>query len=232
MQFDGAYGHMSFICSKIDDVSITEAMKCIKEKDPRHPAHARDQALQNVQKAIKNLTAILGTADMDHKNLLDQIRDCDISHHRITQAIIQAHTEDEVLLRTPSPKKKRKARESAETPQKRVQLAAIDSDSDTCQQDSDDDEEGDSVEEPSFNQEILTREDARRRAEEIRAGKKALEKLKKASNTRKKDIRNSLKDAKAEEKMLESQIKSDCVQYRNEYSMGQIQKHFADGVKE
>lgn len=231
MQFDGAYGHMSFICSKIDDVSITEAMKSIKKDNPRHPAHARYQELRHAQEAINNLTAVLGTADVNHKTLLDQIKDCDLSYRRITQAIFQADKEDEVLLRTPSPVKKRRAPESAETPRKRVQLAVVDSDSDTCQQDSDDDD-GDSVEEPAFDQVILTREDARRQAEEMRAGKKELEKEKKASNGRRRDIRNSLKDAKAEKRMLESQLKSDCVQYRNEYSIAHIQKHFADGVKE
>lgn len=66
----------------------------------------------------------------------------------------------------------------------------------------------------------------------MRAEKKALEKQKKASNTRKKDIRNSLKDAKAEKRMLESQLKSDCVQFRNAYSVGHIQNQFADGVRE
>lgn len=231
MQFDGAYGHMSFICSKIDDVSTTEAMKSIKKDDPRHPAHARYQDLQHAQEAIKTQTAILGAADMDHKNLLDQIKDCDTSLRRITQAIFQADKEDEVLLRTPSPVKKRRAREAAETPRKRVQLAVVDSDSETCDQDSDDDD-GDSVEEPAFDQVILTREDARRRAEEIRAGRKELEKQKKASNARKRDTRNSLKDAKAERRMLESQLKSDCVQYRNEYSVYHIQNQFADGVRE
>ncbi|KAK0753134.1 Dynamin family-domain-containing protein [Schizothecium vesticola] len=177
MQFDGAYGNMSFICSKTDDVSITEAMKSIKRDNPRHPAHDRYQALQNVQQAIKHLNASLGTADMDRKILLDQIKDCDISNHPV-----------------------------------------IDSDSDTFNQDSDFDDDGDSVEEPGFDQEILTRQDARRRAEEMRAEKKVLEGPKKASNARRKDIRNSLKDTKAEKRMLESQLKSDCVQYRNESS--------------
>jgi len=232
MQFDGAYGNMSFICSKTDDVSITEAMKSINRDNPRHPAHDRYQALQNVQQAIKHLTASRGTADMEHKILLDQIKDCDISNRRITDAIFHADKEDEVLLRTPSPVKKRKAGELTKTPQKRAQPAVIDSDSDTFNRDSDFDDDGDSVEEPGFDQEILTRQDARRRAEEMRAEKKVLEGQKKASNARRKNIRDTLKEAKAKKRMLESQLKSDCVQYRNEYSVGHIQKQFAEGVRE
>jgi hypothetical protein len=128
--------------------------------------------------------------------------------------------------------KKRKGGELAKNPRKRAQPAVIDSDSDTCNQDSDSDGDVVSVEEPGFDEEILTRQDARRRVEEMRAQKRVLEGHKKASNARKKETRNSLKDAKAEKRMLESQLKSDCVQYRNEYSVGHIQKQFAAGVEE
>lgn len=187
---------MSFICSKIDDVSITEAMKSIKKDNPRHPTHARYQQLQHAQETINNLTAVLGTADMDHKNLLDQIKDCDISHRRITQAIFHADKEDQVLLGTPSPVKKRRARESAETQRKRVQLAVVDSDSDTCEQHSDGDD-GDSVEEPYFDQEILTREDARRRDE---GGKESTRETKKGIEHSKKGHQKFAQGCKGREK--------------------------------
>ncbi|KAK1827808.1 hypothetical protein QBC39DRAFT_393544 [Podospora conica] len=233
MQLDGAYGNMSFICSKIDDITITEAMKSIKKDDPRHSAHSRYQALQNVQESIKSLAASSRTAEMNHRNLLDRLKDLELSKNRITDALLEADDMGEVFLLTPSPVKKRKARESAETPRKRTQPPAI-SDSDTCNEDSESDNDGDSVGEPEVDveSETLTRQEARRRAEEIKEEKKALDGQKKESNSLRKVIKSSLKEAKAEKKRLEAHLKSDCIQFRNEYSVDSIRRQFAEGVRE
>ncbi|SPQ22881.1 33a1c8c7-d86f-4eb1-815a-97caacca19ac [Thermothielavioides terrestris] len=53
LQFDGAYSRVTVVCSKADDLSVTEALKLIPEGERAHQLHAREQLLQTEREKLQ-----------------------------------------------------------------------------------------------------------------------------------------------------------------------------------
>ncbi|KAK0732828.1 hypothetical protein B0T21DRAFT_402870 [Apiosordaria backusii] len=226
LQFDGTYSAVTVICSKADDIVVTEILKTLPE----------DELASKLHEKIQLLESELTKTQQEHEPLVNQLADI---QHRINQheeeafllkPAIQNHDgdADEIVVTSPQKSRKRSNRAAAKHSRKRVrQLAQEDSDNS--------DSNADDSTSPSENEaekEHIPLDTAMKRLEELESELERLRTARQSVKTLMKPGVKKLKDLRREIKNLTAQRKSECIKYRNEYSRPEIQRQFAEGIRE
>lgn len=236
LKFDGTYSAVSFICSKTDDISLTEATDSLNLGDKMADL---DQKVADIDSCHLNATKELRVAR-------DSVRDYEDSMEQIeAEEEVWEDLEDRLAkgrsVFAPSEKlsanRKRKSSVSSETARKRRRRTV----------DSDDEGDGDSdvgeeqhdesnAETQSHNgnaaKQPLTEDEITAKLDELKTMYKEARREKKALESRAADIRKSLRalDDEADEiKTLKTAI---AIEGRNNYSRTAIRHDFAAGIKE
>jgi chromosome segregation ATPase len=215
---------ITFICSKTDDISVTEALKAVAENHPAHKLHAETGVLEEerdkLQETISQLKKRMTELD-------DEIDQCLTEITELKSAIAGPDDEDEILV-SPGRSFKRATRGAAVEARKR-QRQQLESDSEDT--DSTLDVES-SASEAEAEKERISRESAAQRLSGAEARLAALrtesKDLKKMCQPQQKNLR----EVKHEFKSHKSETKHACIKYRNDSVRPAIQSQFAQGIRE
>ena len=225
LQFDGAYSSITVICSKADDISVTEALKVLPEEAEARQLSAHAELLEA---DFNERTKEVDTMKEQNIQLMEETSQYATRFERLSSAIHRARGEDELILFSPGNSRKRPFREAASRPHKRPQPphGTDFEDADTIQ------EEEPVTPEAEPREEYISMETARWRLEEAEAQRVALRAASEGLRRRILSRENDLKELKAEIKSVKEHAKHACIKYRNDYARPTIQGQFAEGIRE
>ncbi|KAK3954249.1 hypothetical protein QBC32DRAFT_384967 [Pseudoneurospora amorphoporcata] len=243
LKYDGSYSAVTFICSKTDDISVTEAVESLNLED-RVSQH--ESQIRIKEDEIKKLKEKLGDLK-DQEAACDEIRDHLDEEMEKWDALLDKLEKGEQVYDPSQDQqtKKRKRHGGARGSRKRRNNDPIDSasgsdsgsgsgseetDSDADVSNSSDKENSD----PKAGEERkpLTKEEIDDKISSLRNERKKTRAGITDLKEQQKETRTVIKEIESEKKNLESEVKAVCIQGRNEYSRTAIKKDFAMGIKE
>lgn len=247
MKFDGMVSNLTFVCSKTDDISITEAAGSLGlEHRIQEASDKKDQLLKERDDRIRDVA--------DYQTEVETLQDSqsDLDERIELWEGLKEDLEDGKQVLAPHEKKKkkkssrrtnkRKRKSAPSKPRKRVSRAG-DSDDDHFIVDDDDitDPESESDQALGSDQdeddidgfgESLTAEQVQAKLEEFKIAKKQAREDVKSTRFKMTETRKQVRQIKEGIAALESEMSAVCIAGRNEYSKGHIQEDYAAGIKE
>ncbi|CAO1602122.1 hypothetical protein XANCAGTX0491_005753 [Xanthoria calcicola] len=237
LKMDGGFSAVTFICSKTDDISISEAQDSLGLDDKMIPSWNELDRLSAKQKDLKKQLEELNNTKADYEEVAN-----DVDEQIEVWEILETSVTDGKVTYPPkaTSTRKRKA-ESRDRPskQKRRKIVIDDEDDDDFIDDGSEiddedteDEDGD-VSDPGIeDQQPLTEQQVKIKLDELKMTKKNARTQKREIAEKVQDIRKALGEIKATESKIDSEMSALCISGRNQYSKGAIQQDFAAGIKE
>ena len=231
LQLDGTYSNITFVCSKTDDISVTEALK-VMPKEER--AYKISEQRHRLESELKKLEKKPGTMNKRISEFTKAIDAHDKEIDRMEKALRSAKGQDSVLFAmsqpTPSKPRKRKSRAKPKKSRKRgKRRAGPDSDDNLDDTGTDEDEDEPDV---SMVKQRISVDELTERLERFKEEKATFREERETLKKETKPLAKQLKDTEEELKYLKSELTSACVQWRNNYSRPAIQTQFAEGLRE
>ncbi|KAJ4348698.1 uncharacterized protein N0V89_010076 [Didymosphaeria variabile] len=230
LKYDGSYSAVTFICSKTDDISITEAVDSLGLDEEvmglETQAQAHKQEVKGIEEKITELKDLAEVYKAAFNEADEEIE---------TWEDLKDRVETETLFPPKSiTKPKRKMSESGKGSRKRRQ---VEEESDIDYVESGGDDSSESENEPDTDgievpQEPLTLEDVEQRLADLKNTKKNARNEKKVVEDQIQDLRPTIRATKSKIADVKAQILAICIEGRNKYSKGAIQQDFAAGIKE
>lgn len=238
---DGAFSTVSFICSKSDDISVSEAMLSLNLDDELAKETEELEELEKERSKKKRMLKDLQETKKVYMNAQEEIDELLTTYEELKD---QLEAGDEVYA--PKEKKKvdeensKKRKREEDSKGKKAKKARHSSDSEGSDfvvsddeldelSDNGSDKENAEVEE---NRTPLTLENIDSKIEEFRATKKSGREEKQKITKQILEVRAEVSDLGERIKKLENKIASYCILARNKYSTGAIQNDFASGLEE
>ncbi|TVY91113.1 Nuclear GTPase SLIP-GC [Lachnellula willkommii] len=234
LKYDGIYSRVTFICSKTDDISITEAADSLGLEDEMAADWERmdaiDKSLATLKQNIKDLgdsRAVYGAVINDADDAIEVWEE-------------QAEGGETVWAPIDASKKRKRSTEPKESRKKSKTSKASDSGDDDDFIDDDDGEseaaeESDSPEDEdatSKKGDPLTLGAIEARIDEFKETKKKARRERAEIDAKVKDLKKQLADLDTTRSEIETVMSALCIDGRNKYSKGAIQTDFAAGIKE
>ncbi|MCJ1284331.1 hypothetical protein MMC26_003662 [Xylographa opegraphella] len=230
LKMDGGFSSVTFICSKTDDISLTEASDSLGLDEVNGPAWEEMDGYAKKQKELKKELEVLGQTKTVYGETV-----ADVDEQLELWEELEAKIKDGNTVYPPNHDKKRK-KSAAESPRKKAKLSRDDDDDDFIDDEEEVVEEDDDVEEEdettSSTNPPLTEEQITSKISELRTTKKEGRRQRTELDQKMKAIRTEIAAAKVAEERIESQISKVCIEGRNAYSKSAIQLDFAAGMKE
>lgn len=237
LKMDGGFSAVTFICSKTDDISISEAQDSLGLDEKMIPSweeldrlSAEQKALEKRLKELKETKAVYEDVanDVDEQievweTLQESVNDGKVAY--APKAKFAGQKRKATNIERPSKKKKRKIASDDEDDGDFI-------DKDTDDSDDSQDAEGESSNDDSQDQESLTEDQVVTRLQELKTTKKDARVQKREITEKIQDIREELKKVGEAEFKINSEMSALCISGRNQYSKGAIQQDFAAGIKE
>jgi hypothetical protein len=228
LKYDGTYSNVTFICSKTDDISITEASDSLglDEQISRFDDQKRDieKQVESLQDSIKNFR--------ESKEVYKGIYD-DAEDELEIWETLREDADDGKTVYAPKPKSEKRKRSSSATKQrKRHQRSGSDSDFGSGSDRSDTDASDGSGSEKEDHGAPLTGDQIRSKIEEIKSTKKNARRERLGLEEKVKSSRKEIDALKKKEATIIAEMSAICIAGRNQYSKGAIQQDFAAGIKE
>ncbi|PVH88572.1 hypothetical protein DL98DRAFT_580964 [Cadophora sp. DSE1049] len=242
LKFDGTYSRITFICSKTDDISITEASDSLGLEDQMaedwDKLDAIEKELRQHRQNVKDLKESKGV----FTELINDAEEAMDVWDKLKEQL-----EDGETVYDPSKKRKR----STEPKQSRKKgkkakksRSSDDEDEDDFIVDDEDesekeDEEDDADSQAESDSESVSNKNNPLTAEEIDAKIAQLKEDKKRARRERVETDDKIKAVNQEIKALDKTrekidiaMSAICIAGRNDYSKGAIQRDFADGIRE
>ena len=222
-------GSVTFICSKTDDISLSEAQDSLGIEDELGSAWAE---VDKLGKDIKVLNKQLDEAK-ESKTVYTEIMN-DADDELEVWDRLKEELENGKAVYAPSEKstRKRKAVENRRPRKRRCRDASSDSESYDDADSEDDEDEGSQAGSSESEQQALSEDQVAAKISEIRSNKKNARQQKNELDSKIEDLKREIKAARESEQKIEAGIAARCIAGRNNYSKGAIQNDFAAGVKE
>ncbi|KAK3687321.1 hypothetical protein B0T22DRAFT_497814 [Podospora appendiculata] len=227
LKYDGTYSAVTFICSKTDDISVTEAAESLDIEDQVGESWTKIRGFENDIQKLKSRQA----------DLRDEKEACDELAEGIDQAfdewedLMNKLSEGEIVYApsdTPSKKRKRTSKPSG----CRKNRVSIDSDDSDFLDSGDDASNKENSQPADENRQPLTEDEIERKLATLKAEKKELRDNKKEVTRQIIEARIEIKQIIAKKDTLLAEVKAICIKGRNEYSRRAIKHDFAMGIKE
>lgn len=227
LKYDGGFSSVTFICSKTDDISITEAIDSLGlEEDVAEFEKQRDHCNDQMKQIQNNI------ADLSESREIYKLTVSSASEDIELWEALQEQLDDGKPVFAPSPRAhKRKKAYSSKQPQKKKQV--FDDDTDDDFQDSDDDEP-ESDDEVTFQAERtrLSETDIKEKLKELRQTWKSARHEGLQIKCSIDDLKTQIRELEAKKEEIKAIMSRICIAGRNQYSKSAIQQDFAAGVKE
>jgi len=225
---DGGFSSISFICSKADDISVSEAVLSLNLDDELEPQTEKIEELDEERKEKKEKLKDLQDTKSDMQDASDELDELLTACEDLKDKAEEGETVYAPKMK-PKVDKNSKKRKRGGSPAKKSKKARRSSDDD----ESDNDEEEEEEEEEDVDKgDPITLEMIEEKIDELKATKKEGRKAKQ-------DIVKQITKMKAEIaefneaiKKLEDEVACRCIAERNKYSTGAIQQDFAAGLRE
>lgn len=226
LKYDGTYSAVTFICSKTDDISKTEATEGLKLgsrmtdlDDKLHDIAQRLRSAKKRQREIRDKKA-------DHQAVIDLVEDQLEQWEDLIEKV-----EDGKDVFAPKVKTKKRKRASKSPSKSRKRRSRIDSEDDGTDA-SDDGSDTEEIQMETGDNQPLTAEEMHDKVDELKKLKKEARRENSKLTEELKDIRKEISSLEDQEGGLESEQDIMCINGRNEYSRGAIRQDFAAGIKE
>ena len=234
LKYDGTYDNVTFICSKTDDISTTEACRAFGLDETMAETHSKiGQIGEQIQNAKRDLNRCK-KAQQNFTLKFEGIED-DIDSWETRQADFE---DGKVVYTDPVKDKKRKWRlgSSKSSPSVSKKLKADESSSFELN----DEENNKCLErEPSSSEgeghelgSPLEKTQIEDKLRELKEMKKEARKQRQEINKQMAQARQKVKELEGEKFKYESKLRAACIAERNHHSRGAIQLDFAAGIKE
>ncbi|KAK3319346.1 hypothetical protein B0H66DRAFT_591910 [Apodospora peruviana] len=228
LKYDGTYSAVTFICSKTDDIPVTEAAESRDMEDQIADSWDKINSLQEENRSLKSKLTDLSEEKADYDESIEAIELALDQWENLNIKLSEGKTvyppSDKKRKRTSTPKGSRKKSKSFDS----------DDDDDDDFQDvesiSDDSDKENS--QPNENRQPLTQEDIEQILASLKEEKKMPRQNKKLVEQKMTGNRKEMKANNAEKAALHGQVKAVCIKGRNEYSRQAIKHDFAMGIKE
>ncbi|KAI4206429.1 MAG: hypothetical protein LQ348_000989 [Seirophora lacunosa] len=227
LKMDGGVGSVTFICSKTDDISITEAQESLSLEEELSPLHERSEQLRLNRKALNTELQTLNELKANHNEVANSLDD----EMEVWQALsldVQAGPKTSTSECEPTRKRKVTGLDQAQKRQRISGSTHLGNEDlrtrsmkkeNVC-------EDHSVVSPPSTLEEINTT------IAEIMAKKKEARHEITGINERVKELRKKLDAAANELQDTEAEVTSKCISGRNAVVKGNIQADYALGIKQ
>lgn len=238
LKFDGTYSAVTFICSKTDDISLTEATDSLKlgarmaELDDQGGDIASRRA--NLTRELKDIKSTI----KDFEQSMQQIEDDEEIWEGLEQKLATGRTVYAPSKRTSTLGSKRKSSSSSSPPPARKRRRrTIDSDEEQDENSETDENEGETEvelqdETISSEKQPLTEDEIESKLVELKAMYKDARREKSSLGGRVTELRKMLNVLDDEEDDLFTQKTAIAIDGRNTYSRTAIAQDFAAGIRE
>ncbi|KAI5922509.1 Dynamin family-domain-containing protein [Camillea tinctor] len=230
LKYDGTYSAVSFICSKTDDISITEAADSLGIEEEISESWDRSESLDRKKKLLQGKIAKLKE---EKAALGDKLDEYEAEYDVWDELQTQLSNGKTVYAPTDTPKKRKRPVKPSRS---RKSRKSLDSDNDDDVDDDDDLSDFDVSDkensQPEENRKALTEEEVDEKLASIKAGRKQVRGERRNIDIQISDIRRELTTVVAERDETLAKVKAICIKGRNNYSRGAIKQDFAMGIKE
>ncbi|KAL9016269.1 MAG: hypothetical protein Q9185_006391 [Variospora sp. 1 TL-2023] len=219
MSMDGSVGSLTFICSKTDDIDVTEAQESIDMHDRLLPLAKRNKELLSLSKSLDKELKRLKGADVVHNEAVEDLDDQIETWQELKddaasgKEVFAPETEYSQIYETAE----------QDQPRKR-QCLILEGDATTKEEDED---KNDSITSRPLKLHEITAKIA-----ELRGKKKEVRMSKIETDTQVKGIRKKQDGIKAALKNVKTDTISACIIGRNDYAKATIRQDYAAGLKE
>ncbi|KAI0020202.1 Dynamin family-domain-containing protein [Xylariomycetidae sp. FL0641] len=224
LKYDGTYSAVSFICSKTDEISVTEALESLGLDEETHESYAKVEEFREGQRYLKS--KVLDTKEK-LAALNQQLEECDTSREDFEMLLDKV--EDGQTVYAPSNKSKKRKRTGKPSESRKNRVSSDFSDTDEV---SDSDVSDKENSQPDENRIPLTAKEIELKLEFLKAERKRIREELRPLKHRIAEMRGEIRNAKSEEESILAEIKSKCIQGRNTYSRDAIKNDFANGIRE
>ncbi|KAK9781876.1 putative Dynamin N-terminal domain-containing protein [Seiridium cardinale] len=231
LKYDDKYSHVTFICSKTDDILIAEAVKSLGLEDKIAECQSNIDRTKSelVVKKLAIAETVERTQELQAK--AGEIQE-KIDHW---QELADRFDENDPACSPSAIPQKRKNPTRQATNRKKIEVSLAALEAGYPSSESDEDEEvlvQDNIEEGDPEQEALSKERIQSELERLRSEKAqlqvAIQEFSDKFKAESKPYRRQIKELAN----FEACLKSMCIQGRNKYSTNAIQHDFARGIKE
>ncbi|KAI0600034.1 Dynamin family-domain-containing protein [Biscogniauxia sp. FL1348] len=230
LKYDGTYSAVSFICSKTDDISITEAADSLGIEEEISGSWDRSEDLEKKKKLLQGRIAKLKE---EKAALGDKLDEYEAEYDIWDDLQAQLSSGKPVYAPSGVPKKRKRP---ARPLQSRKNRKSLDSDDDDNDEDSDDLSDFDVSDkensQPEENRSPLTEKEIDEKLASIKAQRKQIRGDRRALDIQIADIRQEISSVQAERDETLAKLRAICIKGRNNYSRGAIKQDFAMGIKE
>jgi hypothetical protein len=229
LKYDGGFASVTFICSKTDDISITEAIDSLGLEDKvaefEQQQNQCDEQIKQIKGKIEDLKESREVYKLAMSSATEDIELWETLHEQM---------DERKTVYAPLPKNhKRKNAGAGKRPRKKKQAFDDDDDSDEDFQNSDDDE-SESDDEVTFQAERtrLSEADIKEKLKELRDTKKNARREGIEIKHSIDELKPRIRELEAKKEEIKASISRICIAGRNQYSKSAIQQDFAAGIKE
>ncbi|KAF2878206.1 hypothetical protein BDV95DRAFT_479698 [Massariosphaeria phaeospora] len=236
LKYDGGFSGITFICSKTDDISITEAMDSLGLNDQisaleDEENHYKDE-VKKLHEQIEDLTESQEIYDLAFKEADKELD--------TWEALRDDFDADQTVYAPVKNGKKRKSQSSNKKSRKRRRNDSNDDSDDEFIASDDESSEGSDAESEVESdmegiqapQKPLTEEAIKAKINELRESKKKARRERAEIEQSKKNIKPKIRPTKARMAEVRAKMNAICISGRNNYSKTAIQKDFAAGIKD
>lgn len=232
LKFDGSYSAVTFICSKTDDISRTEAADSLELGDEFEELDERLIQIVREKRALTRNLTDLKARKSNHADAIDSIDDSIEQWEDCGTMLEVGKTVYAPTTVTMKKRKRSSASASADRAKKRRTSGDSDDDDDFVVSDNDvQAEEAASMEEGAQGL-PLTQEEIDDKLDELKKLKKEARREKIAIEEEIRENRMSIAPLDEEEERIDAIKSAKCIAGRNEYSRGAIRLDFAAGIRE
>ena len=236
LKYDGTYSSVTFICSKTDDISITEAADSLGYDEELRGDWEEIDSIKDTSKQLAQRIKALKDQKAAFGDMLNQVEEDTELWEDLNDKLADGCT---VYSPSDGGRKRKRQAKPAGSRKNRISID-VDSDSDGDSKDStlsdcdslsgSDKENGNS--DKKTKRVPLTEEQIEEKLASLKGQKKSLRENRKEIEPKILELRQKIREMHLERETIESKIKSKCIQGRNDYSRGAIKQDFAGGIKE
>ena len=225
LKYDGTYSAVSFICSKTDDISITEAAESLQLEDEISESWSQSEALRKEKETLgKKIQELRGTKDA-YGGALDE---CEAKLD-IWEDLQEKLDAGEVVYAPSDTSNKRKRSEKPLGSRKNMESGDNDDNDDVDFGSVSSDKENS---QPNEDRQPLDSDAIDKMLASLKSERKRIRDARRALNSEMAGIRKEIDRVQAEREELLAESKAICIKGRNKYSTEAIRHDFAMGIKE
>ncbi|KAI7199100.1 hypothetical protein D0869_07257 [Hortaea werneckii] len=237
LKYDGTYNAVTFICSKTDDISRTEATDSLGIGEEMEELDEKLEQVSRQKRTLQKHLQEFEAQKKDHADVADQV---DEQLETFEDLLERAKEGETVLPPKQEAKKRKRDCKRSSTSRKKRRSHSISSDSDANDQSSDPDFDDDSAADSNdeaddtdeTDREPLTVDRIEAKLDEMRKLKKECRQNRQQIEQKVRDIRKQMAPLKAEEAAIDAKQSALCIAGRNAYSRDAIRNDFAAGIRE